>query len=75
VASDLSVSGLPVIQAPTSPRDAAWLRRARLAKRLSWASLGWLCIEGSVGVLAGISAGSIALLGFGLDSAIEGLRA
>jgi divalent metal cation (Fe/Co/Zn/Cd) transporter len=57
----------------TPARDAAWLRRARLAKRLAWASLGWLCIEGGVGVAAGIIAGSVALVGFGLDSAIEGL--
>ena len=54
-------------------RDAGWLRRARLAKRLAWASLAWLCIEGSVGVAAGLIAGSVALVGFGLDSAIEGL--
>jgi divalent metal cation (Fe/Co/Zn/Cd) transporter len=30
-------------------------------------------VEGTIGVVAGIVAGSIALLGFGLDSAIEGL--
>jgi hypothetical protein len=46
---------------------------ARLAKTLAWASLGWLTIEGTVGVIAGFVAGSIALVGFGLDSAIEGL--
>lgn len=40
---------------------------------LAWASLGWLTIEGTVGVIAGLIAGSIALVGFGLDSAIEGL--
>jgi divalent metal cation (Fe/Co/Zn/Cd) transporter len=40
---------------------------------LAWASLAWLCIEGSVGVAAGIIAGSVALVGFGLDSGIEGL--
>jgi divalent metal cation (Fe/Co/Zn/Cd) transporter len=36
-------------------------------------SLAWLCVEGTVGVIAGIVAGSIALVGFGLDSAIEGI--
>jgi hypothetical protein len=50
-----------------------WLRLARLARRLAWASLGWLTIEGTVGVVAGRVAGSVALVGFGLDSAIEGL--
>ena len=34
---------------------------------------GWLGIEGTVGVVAGILAGSIALVAFGLDSGIEGL--
>jgi len=46
---------------------------ARLARTLAWASLGWLTIEGTVGVVAGLVAASIALVGFGLDSAIEGL--
>jgi divalent metal cation (Fe/Co/Zn/Cd) transporter len=55
------------------PRDQEWLRLARLARTLAWASLGWLTIEGTVGVIAGLAAGSIALVGFGLDSAIEGL--
>ncbi len=32
-----------------------------------------MTIEGAVGVVAGLVAGSVALLGFGLDSAIEGL--
>ena len=31
-----------------------------------------MTIEGIIGVIAGLSAGSIALTGFGLDSAIEG---
>jgi divalent metal cation (Fe/Co/Zn/Cd) transporter len=50
-----------------------WLRLARRAKLLAWTSLAWLCIEGSVAVIAGVVAGSIALIGFGLDSVIEGL--
>src|SRR3954447_18195870 len=53
-------------------RDIAWLRTARLARLLSWLSLGWMTLEGAVGVIAGLAAGSVALLGFGLDSAIEG---
>ena len=43
----------------------------RRAKRLSWLTLGLLGIEGSVAVIAGLLAGSIALVGFGIDSAIE----
>ena len=45
---------------------------ARRAKWLSWASLGYMTLEGLVAVVAGIVAGSIALIGFGIDSAIEG---
>jgi divalent metal cation (Fe/Co/Zn/Cd) transporter len=49
-----------------------YLRLARRAKWLSWASLGYMALEGLVAVAAGIVAGSIALIGFGIDSAIEG---
>jgi divalent metal cation (Fe/Co/Zn/Cd) transporter len=50
-----------------------WLRLARTAKILALLTLVWLGIEGGIGVVAGILAGSIALVAFGLDSAIEGL--
>ena len=49
-----------------------YLRLARQAKWLSWASLGYMALEGLVAIVAGIVAGSIALIGFGIDSAIEG---
>jgi len=42
---------------------------------LSWVSLGWMTAEGVAGVLAGSVAGSVALVGWGLGSAIEGLAA
>ena len=45
---------------------------ARRVKLLSWLSLGAMSVEGIVAIAAGIMAGSIALVGFGLDSAIEG---
>jgi divalent metal cation (Fe/Co/Zn/Cd) transporter len=71
---------MELVELPLAPGGAAnaaptreWLRLARLARALAWASLGWLTIEGTVGVVAGMVAGSIALVGFGLDSAIEGL--
>jgi divalent metal cation (Fe/Co/Zn/Cd) transporter len=51
---------------------AEWLRLARWARRLSWASLVYMAVEGGVAVAAGLVAGSIALVGFGIDSAIEG---
>jgi divalent metal cation (Fe/Co/Zn/Cd) transporter len=50
----------------------AYLREARKAKWLSWVSLAYMAVEGAIAVVAGIVAGSIALIGFGIDSAIEG---
>ena len=52
--------------------SASWLRLACLAKVLAAITLVWLEIEGAIGVVAVILAGSIALLAFGRDSAIEG---
>ncbi len=66
----MSVSA-PLQIAPPIDRE----RYARLARRvrvLSWLSLAWMTVEGGVALVAGIVAGSIALVGFGLDSAIEG---
>lgn len=54
-------------------RDAGWLRAARWARWLAWGSLVWMTVEGGVGLLAGVTAGSIALVGWALSSAVEGL--
>jgi divalent metal cation (Fe/Co/Zn/Cd) transporter len=48
-------------------------RLVRRAKILAWSSLLWMTAEGAIAIGAGIAAGSIALIGFGLDSAIEGM--
>src|SRR5258707_5688264 len=56
-----------------TPGSLLWLRLASRANFLAALTLIWLGIEGTVGVIAGILAGSIALVAFGLDSAIEGL--
>jgi divalent metal cation (Fe/Co/Zn/Cd) transporter len=53
-------------------RSTDWHRAARRAKALSWLSLVWMGAEGTIAIAAGIAAGSIALIGFGIDSAIEG---
>ena len=39
--------------------------------RLENISLGWNLIEGTVAVIAGVIAGSVALIGFGVDSFVE----
>jgi divalent metal cation (Fe/Co/Zn/Cd) transporter len=70
---------LQITPAAASGRPVASLTRARYAqlaarvKLLSWLSLGWMTIEGGVAITAGILASSIALVGFGLDSVIEGV--
>ena len=60
-------------QIDVMPGSLPWLRLARRARILAALTLVWLGIEGGIGVVAGILAGSVALIAFGLDSAIEGL--
>jgi divalent metal cation (Fe/Co/Zn/Cd) transporter len=57
----------------TQVRDRIWLRDARRARLLSWLSLAWMGVEGGVGLVAGVLAGSVALVGFGLSSVVEGM--
>ena len=54
----------------SAPRREQLVRYAQL---LAWSSLVWMTAEGAIAVFAGITAGSIALIGFGIDSAIEGI--
>ncbi len=65
----------PAPPAATGPvaRDEGWSGAARLARRLAWASLAWMTVEGVVGLVAGLAADSTALVGWALGSAIEGL--
>jgi divalent metal cation (Fe/Co/Zn/Cd) transporter len=57
---------------PRAP-DVQWHRAARWARRLSWASLVWMFTEGAVGLWQGLIVSSIALTGWALGSAVEGL--
>jgi divalent metal cation (Fe/Co/Zn/Cd) transporter len=52
-------------------RGPEWDRGARRARLLAWISLAWLGFEGAATVLAGVLAGSVALVANGLDSGIE----
>ena len=60
---------------PSAPRltRRRYEEVARRVKLLSWLSLAWMSMEGIVAIAAGIVAGSIALIGFGLDSFVEGV--
>lgn len=48
-------------------------RSQRRARLLAWSGNAWHLIEFGIAVGAGIAAGSIALVGFGADSLVEGL--
>ena len=75
----MSAAGSPTLAPASAGPTSVSISRERyeeLAGRvrlLSWLSLGWMTIEGVVAVTAGIIASSIALVGFGLDSVIEGI--
>ena len=56
-----------------APKDAGRERLIRRVLLLSWLSLAYMMIEGGVALFAGIVADSPALLGFAIDSIIEGL--
>jgi divalent metal cation (Fe/Co/Zn/Cd) transporter len=60
---------LPVAAVPPSAGRPALVHRARL---LAGLGLAWHLVEATVAFLAGIAAGSIALVGFGADSVVEG---
>ena len=62
------------VEAARAPIASAERQRlVRRARLLAWSSLVWMTAEGVIAVAAGIAAGSIALIGFGIDSAIEGI--
>ena len=58
----------PIARLPSSPDRAPLIRQAF---RLEWLTVCWMVIEAAVAIEAGISAGSLVLLAFGLDSVIE----
>ena len=72
--SDIALPTLPGIERrePAAPTPE-WLAAAKRARFLSWLSLVWMGVEGGIALFAGIVAGSIALIGFGIDSTIEGV--
>jgi divalent metal cation (Fe/Co/Zn/Cd) transporter len=58
---------------PAKPGEAERDRLIGRAKALAWLSLVGMIVEGAAAITGAILASSVALLGFGLDSAIEGL--
>lgn len=58
----------PATRARLTPETAAALRRGRY---LEYFTIGWNAVEAGLSILAGLLAGSTALIGFGVDAAIE----
>jgi divalent metal cation (Fe/Co/Zn/Cd) transporter len=69
---ELAIAPIAPVAAPSLADHERRQRLAGRVKLLSWLSLVWMTVEGAVAILAGLAASSIALVGFGLDSAIEG---
>jgi divalent metal cation (Fe/Co/Zn/Cd) transporter len=68
----MSTPELAVVQRPAPAPNPDFLRAAKRVRQLSWLSLVWMGAEGTIAIVAGVLAGSIALVGFGIDSAVEG---
>lgn len=60
----------PSSGAKGAPERVAALKRAL---RLEYLTVGWNVVEGIIAVTAALAAGSVALLGFGIDSFVESL--
>jgi divalent metal cation (Fe/Co/Zn/Cd) transporter len=61
-----------------APDSAAEINRPELVargRRLEYLTIGWNSFEAAVALVSGLSAGSVALVGFGLDSVVETLSA
>jgi divalent metal cation (Fe/Co/Zn/Cd) transporter len=59
---------LPIASAGAVEARPILLRRAL---RLEYVTVGWNIVEGIIAVVAAVAAGSVALLGFGIDSFVE----
>lgn len=56
---------------PARPDQRAKLQRQ--ARLLAWGGIAWHFVEFAIAIVAGVAAGSIALIAFGADSLIESL--
>jgi divalent metal cation (Fe/Co/Zn/Cd) transporter len=55
---------------PVTAERADLLRRGLL---LEYVTVGWNIVEGLIAIVAGLAAGSVALIGFGVDSFVESI--
>jgi divalent metal cation (Fe/Co/Zn/Cd) transporter len=73
VGVDACCAGSVLASPIAATRDAGWQRSARWARRLAWLSLVVMLSEGGIGLWQGFAVGSVALTGWALGSAPEGL--
>lgn len=59
------------VEAREAPRADAARGAVRRGRRLEYLTIAWNVVEAGVSIAAGVMAGSTALIGFGVDSAIE----
>jgi hypothetical protein len=55
----------------TSPLNIERAADIRAGRKIEYLSIAWTSLEAVIGVVAGLLAGSVALIGFGIDSLIE----
>lgn len=67
--------GAPSSSTDLGVADGAMADRGSLreGRRLEYLTIGWNVVEGAVSIVAGVLAGSSALVGFGVDSGIESM--
>jgi divalent metal cation (Fe/Co/Zn/Cd) transporter len=58
----------PLLAVTRSNDRERWLRRGRV---ITWGAIAWHVVEFGIAIVAGVAAGSIALVAFGADSMIE----
>ncbi len=77
----MSTTELTVLQqSPSSVakppvRGDSWLRAARRATVLAWASLAWMSVEGFLGIYAGVQSRSLGVVTWAASSFVEALAA
>lgn len=60
-----------MIAMPTTAAGIDRIDAVKRARSLNVLTIGWNAVEGIIAVVAGLVAGSVSLVGFGLDSGIE----
>ena len=63
----MEIGGAPMTERTLRGRE----RLVARGRKLEYFTVGWNCLEGIVALVSGLVAGSVALVGFGLDSFIE----